>query len=344
VELCAPRHQALMHPEAWREADLFRVVREKRATLLLAHLILSAFQRRLGERLGVKPGSEMLAAIEAAREGGAALVLADREIQITLRRTWAALRWWEKWRLLLQLAAMLVAPPELTEGEVESLKGQDMLTQVMDEFARAFPRAKTTLIDERDRFLAERIRTAPGSTVVAVVGAGHLAGIVERLRSPRSGEDLAPLTVIPRAGLGMRAIQWAIPALVLGLVGYGFWRADAAASWDMIKIWFLANGVLAGVGAALALAHPLSILTAVVAAPFTSLHPLLAAGWFAGLTEALAHKPRVRDFEALPADLASLRGFWRNGVTRVLLVVALANLGSTLGTFLSIPLMTAVLR
>jgi pheromone shutdown-related protein TraB len=333
----------LIRPDAWREMDLFRVVREKRATLLLAHLILSAFQRRLGERLGVKPGGEMLAAIDAAQQTGAELVLADREIQVTLRRTWGALRWWEKWRLAFQLTAMLVAPPELTESEVESLKGQDMLTQVMDEFARAFPRAKATLIDERDHYLAQRIRTAPGETIVAVVGAGHLAGILERLRAPAGDPDLSPLTRLPRASWSARAIQWAIPALVLGLLGYGFLTADAQVSWEMIKVWFLATGLLAGLGAALVLAHPLSILTAVVAAPFTTLHPLLAAGWFAGLTEAMVHKPRVRDFEALPTDLMSFRGFWRNGVTRVLLVVALANLGATIGTFLGIPLVVRLL-
>jgi pheromone shutdown-related protein TraB len=214
----------------------------------------------------------------------------------------------------------------------------------MDEFARAFPRAKATLIDERDRYLAQRIRTAPGKTIVAVVGAGHLAGMLERLRMPAGEPDLSPLTRLPRAGWAGRAVQWAIPALVLALVGYGFVHADAKASLAMITIWFLGHGLLAGLGAALAFAHPLSILTAVVAAPFTALNPMVAAGWFAGLTEAITHKPRVRDFETLPHDLTSFRGFWRNGVTRVLLVVALANLGSTVGTFVSIPLMTAVLH
>lgn len=344
VELCAPRYQSLIRPEAWRETDLFQVVRRKRATLLLAHLILAAFQRRLGERLGVKPGAEMLAAIDHAQATGAQLVLADREIQVTLRRTWARLRWWEKGRLLAQLIATLVASPALSEAEIESLKTRDMLSQVMDEFARAFPRAKEALIDERDRFLADRIRQAPGREVVAVVGAGHLAGILARLRAPAEPpEALAPLREVPRPGSRTRAVQWAVPALVVGLVVYGFFRSNAAVSWQMIQIWFVANGLLAGVGAALAFAHPLSILTAVVAAPFTSLNPFVAAGWFAGLTEALARKPKVRDFESLPTDITSLRGFWNNGVTRILLVVALANLGSTVGAFLSIPLMAALL-
>ncbi|MCZ6749101.1 MAG: TraB/GumN family protein [SAR324 cluster bacterium] len=343
VELCAARLQSLMHPDAWREMDLFQVVRQKRATVLLANLILASFQRRLGEKLGVKPGAEMVAAVERAEAIGAELVLADREIQITLRRTWGQLRWWDKFKLAVQLPLSLVAAPALSEEDVEKLKTQDMLSQVMEEFARAFPRAKAALIDERDRYMAHKIRQAPGETVVAVVGAGHLKGIVERIHEPTTDADMEPLREIPRKAPYTRAIQWAIPALVIGLIAYGFTTSDAEVSWEMVKIWFVANGLLAGLGAALAFAHPLTILTAVLAAPLTSLNPMVAAGWVAGLAQAFARKPKVRDFESLPTDITSLRGFWSNSVTRILLVVALANLGSTLGTFISIPLMTALL-
>lgn len=343
VELCAARLQSLMHPDAWREMDLFQVVRQKRATVLLANLILASFQRRLGEKLGVKPGAEMVAAVERAEAIGAELVLADREIQITLRRTWGQLRWWDKFKLAVQLPLSLVAAPALSEEDVEKLKTQDMLSQVMEEFARAFPRAKAALIDERDRYMAHKIRQAPGQTVVAVVGAGHLKGIVERIHEPTTDADMEPLREIPRKAPYTRAIQWAIPALVIGLIAYGFTTSDAEVSWEMVKIWFVANGLLAGLGAALAFAHPLTILTAVLAAPLTSLNPMVAAGWVAGLAQAFARKPKVRDFESLPTDITSLRGFWSNSVTRILLVVALANLGSTLGTFISIPLMTALL-
>jgi len=343
VELCAARLQSLMHPDAWREMDLFQVVRQKRATVLLANLILASFQRRLGEKLGVKPGAEMVAAVERAEAIGAELVLADREIQITLRRTWGQLRWWDKFKLAVQLPLSLVAAPALSEEDVEKLKTQDMLSQVMEEFARAFPRAKAALIDERERYMAHKIRQAPGETGVVVVGAGHLTGIVERTHEPTTDADMEPLREIPRKAPYTRAIQWAIPALVIGLIAYGFTTIDADVSWEMVKIWFVANGLLAGLGAALAFAHPLTILTAVLAAPLTSLNPMIAAGWVAGLAQAFARKPKVRDFESLPTDITSLRGFWSNSVTRILLVVALANLGSTLGTFISIPLMTALL-
>ncbi|MEE8396640.1 MAG: TraB/GumN family protein [bacterium] len=346
VELCEARHRALTRPELWREMDIVQVVRRKQASMLLAHLILSAFQRKLGDRLGIKPGAEMVKAMEAADAVGAELVLADRDIQITLLRTWRRLGWLDKFKLLGQLMLTLVTNPEMGEEEIEALKNQDMLTQVMDNFSRAFPRAKVSLIDERDRFLAEKIRTAPGQTVVAVVGAGHLKGIRQRLAAAGEGAepvDLAPLLEVPPRGMAVRALQWGIPLLVLGLIGYGFLRADPEVSWQMVKIWVLANGTLSALGALLALAHPLTILIAFVAAPFTSLNPMVAAGWVAGLSEALLKRPRVRDFETLPADIVTLRGFWRNGITHILLVVALANVGSSIGTFGGLALMSALL-
>jgi pheromone shutdown-related protein TraB len=343
VELDAARHKALAEREAWREMDLVQVVRRKQAAMLLAHLILAAFQRKLGDKLGVRPGAEMLQAIASAREVGAELVLADREIQITLRRTWGALRWWDKVRLLTQLMVTVVASPGITAAEIEALKEKDMLSQVMDTFARSFPRIHQPLIAERDLFLAEKIRAAPGRTVVAVVGAGHVPGILAHLQAGAGPVDLEPLRRVPPRGRVLWALQWLIPLLVIGLIGYGFYAVDASVSLRMIYVWVLANGLLAALGALLALAHPLTILCAFVAAPITSLNPLIAAGWVAGLCEALLRRPRVRDFETLPQDIVTVRGFWRNGITRILLVVALANLGSSIGTFVGLPLMTRLL-
>lgn len=344
VELCATRHQSLTSGQAWQEMDIIQVIRRKQATMLLAHLILAAFQRRLGDRLGIRPGAEMVRAMEAAQREGAELVLADREIQVTLLRTWRTLGWWDKLKLITQLTLTLVMSPELDAEEIEKLKDQDVLSQVMETFATAFPRAKGTLIDERDTFLAEKIRAAPGKTVVAVVGAGHLHGIREKLAAGGEPVALEPLLHVPPRGKTLLVVEWGVPLLVLGLIGYGFFGASAAVSWHMVQIWVLANGVLAALGALLALAHPLTILASFLAAPLTSLNPMIAAGWVAGLCEAVLKKPRVRDFESLPGDMVSLGGFWRNGITHILLVVALANLGSTLGTLFAIPLMSSLLN
>ena len=343
VELDEARHKALMNKEAWREMDLVQVIRKKQATLLLTHLVLSAFQRKLGEHLGIQPGAEMACAVESTREAGAELVLADRDIRTTLRRTWARLGWMDKFRLAYQFLGALVLPPDMDAVEIEQLKEKDMLSQVMETFAREFPRAKEVLIDERDTWLSDRILTAPGQTVVAVVGAGHVPGILRHMSQHPEPVDLKPLAVIPPPGLLGRALGWGIPLLVLGLIGYGFTVGQAAVSLDMILVWVLATGSLAALGTAAALGHPLSILSAFLAAPLTTLHPLLAAGWVAGLVEALVRRPRVRDFESLPTDMVTLRGFWRNGITRILLVVVLANLGATVGVLIGIPLMTRLL-
>ncbi len=344
VELCEPRRQALAGGAAFREMDVFQIVRKKQATLLLAHLVLSAFQRKLGEKLGIAPGADMLAAIEAGEAAGARMVMADRSIQVTLRRTWARLGFWNKAKLLAELMAVLIASPDISEREIEALKEQDMLSQVMEQFAAAFPQAKLTLIDERDTVLAHRIRTAPGARIVAVVGAGHLRGIVERLRSSAPPEDIAPLLETPPAGKIATAVQWGIPALILGLIVWGFVRGGAGVSLNMAKWWILVTGGMAALGALLALPHPLTVLSAFLAAPLTTLHPLLAAGWVAGLVEAFVRKPKVKDFESLAADVLSVRGFWRNGVTRILLVVVLVNLGASLGTLIGIPVITSLLR
>ncbi len=238
----------------------------------------------------------------------------------------------------------LVITPTIDPKEIEQLKEQDMLGQVMETFARAFPRAKTVLIDERDTYLAERVRSAPGSAIVAVVGAGHLDGIVAALAGePPAADGLAELERLPPAGRVGRGIQWGVPLLVLGMIAYGFFRMDTAAGVELITVWVLANGVLAALGTLVALAHPLTIAAAFLAAPLTSLNPMIAAGWVAALVEAVLRRPRVRDFEHLAEDVISLKGFWKNGITRILLVVALANVGCTVGTLIGLPLMTRLL-
>jgi pheromone shutdown-related protein TraB len=344
VELCEPRRQALTQAGAFRELDVFQVVRRKQAGLLLAHLVLSAFQRKLGERLGIAPGADMLAAIEAGQAVGARLVMADRAIQVTLRRTWARLGFWSKTRLLAELLALLIASPQISAAEIESLKQQDMLSQVLEQFAKAFPRAKAALIDERDAVLAHNILAAPGGRVVAVVGAGHRQGIVERLRAAAPPHDIAPLLEVPPPGWTARALQWGLPALIVALIAWGFVSGGAGVSLAMAKWWVFVTGGLAAAGAVLALPHPLTVLAAFAAAPLTTLHPLLAAGWVAGLVEALVRKPRVKDFERLSQDVLSVRGFWRNGVTRILLVVVLVNIGASLGTLVGIPVLSSLLR
>ncbi|HSW40592.1 MAG TPA: TraB/GumN family protein [Acidobacteriota bacterium] len=331
VELCPGRYQSMTQADNWAKMDIFKVVRQKKATFLLAQLILTGFYRRLGERLGVKPGAEMLKGIKMAEATGAELVLADRNIDITLKRVWGYLGFWNKLRLFSNMMNGVLIPEEIDSSMIESLKRQDQLETVMAEFAGKYPEIKRRLIDERDIYLAEKIRSAPGKTIVAAVGAGHVPGIRRQIQERHNLDELMAL---PGKSVLYTVFKWGVPLAILALIVYGFTKGTDF-GFENILIWFLVNGSLSALGAAAAFAHPLTILSAFFAAPLTSLHPLVAAGWVAGAVQALIKKPRVSDLEALPDAISSARGFWKNPVTRILLVVALANLGSMLGTYIA---------
>jgi pheromone shutdown-related protein TraB len=216
------------------------------------------------------------------------------------------------------------------------MKNKDVLESMLAEVAEALPEVKNVLIDERDRYLAQKIKSAPGNKIVAVVGAGHVPGIKKHWDEET---DLASLEAVPPKGKLLAGLKWGLPLLIIALIVVGFFRSGQSAGTEMITWWIMANAIFAGLGATLALSHPFTICSAVVAAPFTSLNPMIAAGWVSGLVELFLRKPKVRDFETLPLDLSHFRGFWKNGITRVLLVVVLTNLGSAVGTFVAIPFM-----
>jgi pheromone shutdown-related protein TraB len=330
IELCASRHQAMMDKDQWKNMDIFKVVREGKSFLLFANLIMTAFQKRLGSQLGVKPGAEMLAAVQASERVNSELLLADRDVKITLQRTWRGMPFWGRMKVLSQLLASLFIREEISKEEIEKLKESDALSEAMQMLADQSPDMKRILIDERDQFMAEKIRQAPGKRIVAVVGAGHVKGLTGELEREH---NLAELETVPPPGKLGIWLKWGIPTLIVGLIGYGFFAVDTDVSIEMIQRWFLINGTLSAIGTAIAFGHPITIATAFVAAPFTSLNPAVAAGWVAGLVEAFLRKPQVRDFENLADDITHLRGFWQNNITRILLVVMFANLGSAIGTF-----------
>jgi len=336
VELCDSRYQALTQKNKWQDTNLIKVIREKKAFLLLSNLILSSFQKKIGEKLGIKPGQEMLQAIETAEEVSAQVHLADREIRITLSRAWRLMGLWTRMKLFGYLLTSMFNVEAIKEEDIEKLKEKDALEALLSELGETLPQVGRILIDERDQYLAHKIRHAPGEKIVAVVGAGHVPGIKKNWEKP---VDTTELERIPPKGKGVTLLKWAIPLAVVGLLVYGFTGPDTGVGKHMIMWWILANAVLAGLGAAVALAHPLTVLSAIFASPLTSLNPMIAAGWVAGLVEVLLGKPKVRDFEALPKDIVSFKGFWKNKITRILLIVVFTNLGSSLGTFAAIPLM-----
>lgn len=330
IELDAQRYESVTQDKKWKETDIFKIIKDKKASLLLMNLAISSFQNRLADQFGIKPGSEMIQGIRSAEETGAELVLADRNIQVTFSRIWGGIGLMGKVQLISSVFFSIFSKESISEEELEKMKKQDTLNAVMDDFTKAFPRIKKPLIDERDQYLAQKIKEAPGKKIVAVLGAAHIPGITQEIYRD---QDLKALNEVPKKSNWPKIIGWAIPIMILSIIAYTFY-ANPAAGFDQAISWILWNGTLAAIGSAVAFGHPLAILTAFVAAPISSLNPLVAAGWFSGLTQAFVRRPNVGDFDTLSKDVFTVKGFWDNKVTRVLLVIVLTNLGSSLGTFI----------
>jgi pheromone shutdown-related protein TraB len=340
VELCETRYRTITDPDRWSELDLFQVLRGGKAGVTMAGLALGAYQRRLAEQLGIEPGAEMKAAIEGAAERGLPLLLIDRDLGITLRRASGRLSWWQRYGFGVGLFASLLSREEIGEEEIERLKEGDLLTETFRELAESSPALFDTLIDERDRYMSARLRQGnaghPGRKVLAVVGAGHLAGLSRNLAESRTAPEaeVTALEVLPPPSRLLRALPWIILVLVLAGFAVGFMRSPEL-GWRLVATWVLANGTLSALGALLARAHPVTVLSAFLAAPLTSLNPTIGAGVVTASVECLLRKPTVGDFRTLRDDVAELRGWRTNGVARVLLVFLLSTLGSALGTWLA---------
>lgn len=330
IELDEQRYKSIMEGNKWREMDIFKVIKEKKATLLIMNLAISSFQNRLAKQFDTKPGQEMIQGIESAKGIGAELVLADRNIQITFSRIWGNVGVWGKAQLLTSIIYSIFNKETISEEELEKMKTQDTLNASLAEISEAFPKLKKPLIDERDQYLAQKIKEAPGKKVVAVLGAAHVPGITKEIHND---QDLQALTKIKPKSKTPQIIGWAIPVLIVALIAFTFFL-NPAAGMDQAVSWILWTGITAAIGAAAAFGHPLAILSAFIAAPITTLHPLLAAGWVSGIVQAYIKRPSVADFETLSEDVFSLKGFWRNKFTRVLLVIILTNIGGSFGTFI----------
>ena len=332
VELCPARHQAMMQRDNWRKMDIYKVIKEGKAVFLMIQLVLQAFYRKIGDKLGVQPGAEMMEGVRLAGETGATLVLADRDVQVTLKRVWGFLGFWKKFQLLTQLMASVFVDDDVDKTLIEDMKKKDQLAAIMGAFAEDFPQIKERLIDERDIYLAQKIRRAPGTNIVAVVGAGHVPGMQQHFGRDI---DLAPLEELPPPSKWSTFWKWGLPGFFVALLVIGFFRGGANASMDVVSIWIMVTGIGAALGSLAALGHPLTILSSFLAAPLTTLHPIIAAGWVAGLVQAWVKKPTVLDLEELPSSVMTVKGFWINPVSRILLVVIFANLGATIGVFVS---------
>ncbi|WKZ68150.1 MAG: TraB/GumN family protein [Melioribacteraceae bacterium] len=332
IELDEKRYKSLSEKKKWEELDLKNIIKEKQLATLLINILLASYQKKLGEKLGVNPGVELLEAANTAKENNIPIELCDRDVRITLRRAWNSMSLWQKLKFLTAGIAGTLEKEELSEEKLKELRDSDILNELMSELGKAMPVLKTVLIDERDVYLSQKIKESKGNKIVAVVGAGHLSGIVKMMESDVT-EDLAKYEVIPPVSPLWKTIGYAIPLIIIGAIVYiGISQGTQAAS-DNAIYWILANGIPSALGSAIAWGHPLTILISFIAAPFTSLTPLIGAGYVAAFVQLMLVPPKVKEFETVSVDVLKAKNWWKNRLLRILLVFILASLGSALGTY-----------
>lgn len=340
VELCLSRFNAIVDPNAWSKMDLFQVLREGHAPMVTASLALGAFQQRIAEQFGIHPGEEMRVAIDIARKTQLPILLIDREVGVTLRRVYRNVPWWRRLNLLAGLIVSIISREKVTEEDIERLKKGDMLETTFAQFADQAQELYQPLIDERDRYMAARLQDEVESSdyrnILAVVGAGHLKGIQSYLERGlvEVKKLIKALDKIPPPSVGIKIFPWLIVALILIGFGVGFSRSTDLGL-QLVIDWVIINGTLSALGTIIAGGHPLTVVTAFVAAPITSLNPTIGAGMVTTAVEVYLRKPNVGDFSRLREDTVRFRGWRRNRVARALLVFVLSTLGSAVGTYLA---------
>lgn len=336
VELDQGRLNSIKDPDRWKKTDLRQVIKNKQLGTLIANLVLGSYQKRMGAQTGVKPGAELKEAVDVAETAGHNLVLADRDIKITLRRTWACTPWYRKLSLLGGLFASIFDKTEVSEEELAKIKEQDALNGMMQEFGKSFPEVKQVLIDERDQFLASKIKNAEGHKVVAVVGAGHMRGIASIIEEEKELPSEESISVIPKSAPIWKIIGWAIPiAIIASIIAVGV-HAGAAKAGELSLQWAMLTGGGAMLGTIIAGGHPLTILVALVTAPFTGLTPLIGVGFFTALTQVYMRPPRVEEMETLTDDIWQVKRWWKNRVTRVILCFLCPGIPAIVGKILAI--------
>jgi len=333
VELDEKRYESLARRKSWEMLDLKEIIRKKQLATLLINLALASYQKKLGDQMGVQPGAELLEAVREAEKHAIRVSLCDRDVRVTLRRAWHATSFFRKSSLLTAILASMFQEEEISEAKLRELKESDVLSELMNELGHSMPELKRVLIDERDTFLAEKIKASQGNRLVAVVGAGHVAGIKKALAEDRSGQ-MAAINEVAAVSPLWKTLGWTVPLIILGSLGYIAASKGGAVAGDSLRFWVLANGIPSAFGAVLALAHPLTILTAFVAAPITSLTPVIGAGYVTAFVQLMLRPPVVLEFENVLRDMTTVKGWWKNRLLRVFLAFLLPGFGSMLGTWI----------
>jgi len=343
VELCPSRYSSIVNPDALAKMDLFQVIREGKASMVAASLALGAFQQKAAEQMGIQPGAEMREAIDCAKAATLPVLLVDREVGTTLKRIYRNVPWWRRMNLIAGLVASVVSSEKVSEEEIERLKEGDILESTFAQFAEEEQDLFKPLIGERDHYMVARLQQEvakhPHENILVVIGAGHLAGMVKRFEEVLSSADSADgvITELDTVPAGMRWLKyfpWLIVALVFVGFAIGFSRSPEM-GWSLVMDWVLINGGLSALGALIAAAHPVTIIGAFIAAPLTSLNPTIGAGMVTAAIEVYFRRPKVGDFSKLRTDTTTMSGWWKNRVTRTLLVFMFSTIGSAIGTYVA---------
>ena len=331
VELDEDRYNTIQNPKAWENTDIIKVIKSKKVGFLLANLALSSYQKRIAKQLDTHAGAEMIQGIKSAEQLGSTLVLADRKIQTTFLRIWRKISLWEKVKLIVSLLFSFDEDSTIEDKDLQELLKADMLESVLIDIHKKYPKIGEILISERDQFLAAKIKDAPGKKIVAVLGGAHVPGVMNEIfRS----QDIDSLTTIPPKKPFAKIAGGLIPIAMIVLFSYAFF-VSMQTGLEQLSTWVLWTGIMAALFTALSLAHPLSIISSLIVAPFTTINPVLACGWLTGLVEATIKKPTVLDIQRIPEDIFSFKGFFRNRFLRIILVVFMANIGASIGTFVA---------
>ena len=342
VELDKNRMDVLKNRKKFEETDIFDIFKKKKVLFFTVQLMMSSYQKKIAEKTGSAPGSEFKKAIELAEEKDLKLVNADRDISVTLKRTINAMTFKEKVKFFTGM--LFGDDKDVDEKAIEELKKGDMLMQIIGEMQDEFPSLKRTILDERDRYLAANIAQNLGEKTVAVVGAAHVPGILRRLQEEKPEEDsLDDINFVPKGSKVTKMIPWIIPLLIIGMFIYGFFNGNAPGTLEAAIWWVVINGTLSALGCALALGHPLTILAGFVAAPITSLNPTIGAGIVTGFVQLYLVRPKVLDLQNLSQDTTKLKGWWKNKISRALLVSLFSSIGSAIGTFAALPFLMKLL-
>ncbi len=342
VELDRERLGQLLSGKKWQETNIMEVVKTGKTYLFLLNILLANMQKQIGQQMGIQPGSEMLAAVKKAKEKNVPVQLLDRDVRITLKRTFDSMGLIEKLKMGGSITGGFLGFGEKVDAKkIEELKQQDLINALMKDLGKQFPSVKKVLVEERDYYIAEMIKHSPGKRIVAVVGAGHLEGIEKYIKENRK-MDISKLNEIPKKSNLIKYAAYAIPAILTLMLAYALWTKGLDAVSGVLIYWIASTAILSGLGALISRAHPITILVSMVVAPLTTLHPALAAGWFAAIAEAKFNPPLVRDFEEL-SNVTSIGGFYKNNITHILIVAALVNLGATIGSLLALPAILALI-